>query len=429
MGFNSNQTRNQMLHGQESDSGMSNSEHKANSIYENDSGLGIPDYVGFGENEFSAASYGYLLGFESLHNKIPACNYTLGYNDLDDVIWSKYGKSTVVKNIKHGQVYMDEKCGELKVGTPRSMSRILDNAKNEYKTKFYKLTNTRNLKSYQHRSSNDNLTKSKKMRVCSNCHVTTTPSWRKSPDGNHLLCNACGLYQKLHSVSRPFAVTPEGRTKAIKKDFISFPCCYCRSSFMCYRRQDMGNRNICDTCYNKVLQNRTKTFTHGSIDCYQKYGPETYQIASIPYLHRYEVFSSISKTLGRGDVFSYENQCCNENIEHGSLEKNNQIPSAYLHGLKYVGKRVPEFLAQHHDSRFRNYFQGLDSSYAHNGISRSITSTYGSLLAPEGNIMYSFTPSTANSDAKVKPHCESPSAQEKYRRHPHDVGPEDLNNS
>jgi hypothetical protein len=30
-------------------------------------------------------------------------------------------------------------------------------------------------------------------RQCSNCSSTVTPSWRRSPDGRSLLCNACGL--------------------------------------------------------------------------------------------------------------------------------------------------------------------------------------------------------------------------------------------
>ncbi|TID28968.1 hypothetical protein CANINC_002236 [Pichia inconspicua] len=38
--------------------------------------------------------------------------------------------------------------------------------------------------------------------VCENCFTTTTPLWRKTSD-NKLLCNACGLFFKLHGVIRP----------------------------------------------------------------------------------------------------------------------------------------------------------------------------------------------------------------------------------
>lgn len=38
--------------------------------------------------------------------------------------------------------------------------------------------------------------------TCSNCTTTKTPLWRRDFDGN-LLCNACGLFLKLHGTSRP----------------------------------------------------------------------------------------------------------------------------------------------------------------------------------------------------------------------------------
>lgn len=37
---------------------------------------------------------------------------------------------------------------------------------------------------------------------CSNCDATSTPLWRRSAD-DKVLCNACGLYLKLHNVPRP----------------------------------------------------------------------------------------------------------------------------------------------------------------------------------------------------------------------------------
>ncbi|KAH3671058.1 hypothetical protein OGAPHI_000769 [Ogataea philodendri] len=38
--------------------------------------------------------------------------------------------------------------------------------------------------------------------ICENCFTSTTPLWRKTSD-NRLLCNACGLFFKLHGVIRP----------------------------------------------------------------------------------------------------------------------------------------------------------------------------------------------------------------------------------
>lgn len=47
---------------------------------------------------------------------------------------------------------------------------------------------------------------------CSNCHTRTTPLWRRHPDG-WPLCNACGLFLKLHGELRPLSL----KTDVIKK--------------------------------------------------------------------------------------------------------------------------------------------------------------------------------------------------------------------
>ncbi|KAF7723232.1 hypothetical protein EC973_002170 [Apophysomyces ossiformis] len=47
---------------------------------------------------------------------------------------------------------------------------------------------------------------------CANCKTTTTPLWRKDPQGQ-TLCNACGLFLKLHGVVRPLRL----KTDVIKK--------------------------------------------------------------------------------------------------------------------------------------------------------------------------------------------------------------------
>lgn len=49
--------------------------------------------------------------------------------------------------------------------------------------------------------------------ACTNCHTTTTSLWRRNVKGE-TVCNACGLYFKLHNINRPLAM---------KKDAIQVP--------------------------------------------------------------------------------------------------------------------------------------------------------------------------------------------------------------
>lgn len=49
--------------------------------------------------------------------------------------------------------------------------------------------------------------------ICENCFTTTTPLWRKTSE-NRLLCNACGLFFKLHGVIRPPTTSHQQQRKS-----------------------------------------------------------------------------------------------------------------------------------------------------------------------------------------------------------------------
>ncbi|EYC42813.1 hypothetical protein Y032_0516g2793 [Ancylostoma ceylanicum] len=52
--------------------------------------------------------------------------------------------------------------------------------------------------------------------VCSNCGGTNTTLWRRNAEGEPV-CNACGLYYKLHNVQRPPTMKKEGQLQTRKR--------------------------------------------------------------------------------------------------------------------------------------------------------------------------------------------------------------------
>ncbi|KAL7750230.1 hypothetical protein RI367_004403 [Sorochytrium milnesiophthora] len=51
--------------------------------------------------------------------------------------------------------------------------------------------------------------------VCSNCHTTNTPLWRRTPDRLQVLCNACGLYYKTYHSHRPLRLRHRKSASAV----------------------------------------------------------------------------------------------------------------------------------------------------------------------------------------------------------------------
>ncbi|KIJ12312.1 GATA zinc finger transcription factor [Paxillus involutus ATCC 200175] len=52
---------------------------------------------------------------------------------------------------------------------------------------------------------------------CYNCHTTATPLWRKDDEGK-TVCNACGLYYKLHGAARPISMKSDVIRKRSRHD-------------------------------------------------------------------------------------------------------------------------------------------------------------------------------------------------------------------
>lgn len=82
-----------------------------------------------------------------------------------------------------------------------SSGEIAESSVNNHWTGSDEITKSNN-NNNSPKSANNNSSSTQKDLSCTNCGTTTTTIWRRNLRGE-MVCNACGLYFKLHGVNRP----------------------------------------------------------------------------------------------------------------------------------------------------------------------------------------------------------------------------------
>ncbi|KAG8195781.1 hypothetical protein JTE90_004787 [Oedothorax gibbosus] len=207
--------------------------------------------------------------------------------------------------------------------------------------------------------------------ICTNCGTTNTTLWRRNNHGEPV-CNACGLYYKLHGVNRPPAMKKEGIQK---------------------RKRKPKNANQQDS-KRKSTPTTTGTKSPGDIS-----SPASNSYSASTTSTNYATAVSTSSPASNCDTSLHrQHHSSVANTSHHLQHQQSLVEDSSRHGLQHSSASYsnhhidPNSSGQHQPSSL-HALQGLNSFYHHHH--HGGTSVIASTAATSGTSTSSRMPSTS----------------------------------